>query len=389
MRDVLEDGVWWRFLDPNVSWVRLEAAYNLRPANNSQSEVLNTPPVSNIPKSILKAPPLDTANPTAAHAWLPVPASSSKLKAAAGTVSSTPSSPAQASSKGTIPRSSFNRFPPSSEELSEEELDPYFINFEASSKDLENLLQGSMERSNRRMISHYTSLSEDLMELGARYNAFSLSEQSLTLASAIEKIGQACDTTYMLTNNLSGELSATFAEPMRESAQFASVVRSVLKYRVLKRVQEELTKDELNKKRMILANLKDQEEQSARMGATLNNYAAPSTPRRSTSSTSRPSPDRREDDVASIDSDFPPTHGDVSPPSANQGAAETPSGHKKSTSGSFISSKIFGRISHAFQGVVDSDPVKTRQDSIGKTSEQVKQVCTSSRRFTCVLTAIA
>jgi sorting nexin-41/42 len=22
MREVLEDGVWWRFLDPNVSWVR-------------------------------------------------------------------------------------------------------------------------------------------------------------------------------------------------------------------------------------------------------------------------------------------------------------------------------------------------------------------------------
>src|SRR6201996_3722376 len=23
MQDVLEDGVWWKFLDPNVSWVRL------------------------------------------------------------------------------------------------------------------------------------------------------------------------------------------------------------------------------------------------------------------------------------------------------------------------------------------------------------------------------
>jgi hypothetical protein len=31
------------------------------------------------------------------------------------------------------------------------------------------------------------------MELGARYNGFSLSEQSPTVAAAIERIGQAAD----------------------------------------------------------------------------------------------------------------------------------------------------------------------------------------------------
>jgi hypothetical protein len=384
MREVLEDGVWWRFLDPNVSWVRLSGPctqFRQLVLTLCQNEVLNTPPVSNIPKNVLKAPPLDTSNPSTAHSYLPVPASSSRLKSSAGNMSSSvPTSPIRGNSSvvtATIPPSSFNRFPPSAAELTEEELDPYFINFESSSKDLENLLQGSMEKSNRRMLSHYASLSEDLMELGARFNAFSLSEQSPTLANAIEKTGQASDNTYMLTNNLSGDLSATFSEPMRESAQFAGVVRSVLRYRVMKRVQEEMTKDELDKKRALLASLKDQEEQSQRMGATLNNYGGPATPRRATSSATRSSPDRprHEDDVASIDSDFPPTHGDAPPPSANQGVPDPyGSNHKKSTSGNFISNKIFGRISHAFQGVVDSDPVKTRQDMIGKTSEQVKQV---------------
>jgi hypothetical protein len=281
----------------------------------------------------------------------------------------------------TIPPSHFNRFPPSTEQLTEEELDPYFVNFEASSKELEMLLQGSMERSNRRMVSHYSSLADDLAELGARYNAFSLSEQSPTLATAIEKIGQAADNTYMATGDMSQQLSATFAEPMRESAQFAGVVRSVLRYRVLKRVQEEMAKDELDKKRALLASLKDQEEQSQRMGATLTNYSGPGPNRarskRSGSEASTSSQDRlrHEDDRASIDSDFPPTHGESSPPSAKQGAPETPSAaHKKTTSGNFISNKIFGRLSHAFQGVVDSDPVKTRQDLIGRTSEQVKHV---------------
>lgn len=59
-----------------------------------QNEVLSSAPVATIPKQILKAPPLDTANPTQAHSYLPVPASSAKLKSASSTSSSgTPTSP--------------------------------------------------------------------------------------------------------------------------------------------------------------------------------------------------------------------------------------------------------------------------------------------------------
>ncbi|KAE9967236.1 hypothetical protein BLS_006509 [Venturia inaequalis] len=368
MKEVLEDGVWWRFLDPNASW----------------SEVMNAHPVTSIPKNILKASPLNPANSKPGHAFLPVPASSAKLRSSSGTnASGMPTSPPSNSgmpsaAAHTIPGAQLSRFPPSSQNLSEEALDPYFINFEASSKDLEGLLQGAMEKSNRRLLSHYGSLAEDLSELGARYNGFSLSEQSSTLASAIEKIGQAVDQTYIATSELSSQLSATFAEPMRESAQFAGIVRNVLRYRVLKRVQEEMTQDELIKKRALLAHLRDQEEQSQRMSATLSHYNASGRPGpRRTSNASRGSSEqpRREDDVASIDSDFPPTHGDAIPPSAPQAEPTSPpSAHKKTQSGSFISNKIFGRITHAFHGIADSDPVKTRQDMIGKTSEQVKQL---------------
>jgi hypothetical protein len=344
--------------------------------------VLNTPPVATIPKSVLKAPPLDTGNPTVAHSYLPVPSANAKLRSAGNSMPpGTPGGPSSAPSAETAPPTV--RFPTSSQNLSEEDLDPYFINFEASSKELELLLQGGMEKSNRRMLAHYSSLAEDLADLGARYNAFSLSEQSPALSTAVEKVGQAADNTYIATSQLSTQLSATFAEPMRESAQFAGVVRSVLRYRVLKRVQEEMARDELDKKRALLANLRDQEEQSQRMSATLSSYASPSTPKRTPTSPKRtpssptprtPDRGRRDDEVASIDSDFPSSHGDSPRPSANQGLPEVGSNHKKSTSASFLSNKIFGRISHAFQGVVDSDPIKTRQDLIGKTIEQVKNV---------------
>lgn len=348
--------------------------------------------MSNIPKNVLKAPPLDTANPTQAHSYLPIPSSSAKLKTAGGTSNSgTPTSPPKyaatpSSAAHTTPGPQvFGRFPPESKDLSEEELDPYFVNFEASSKELEALLQGSMEKVNRRTLSHLSAWGDDMAELGARFNAFSLSEQSASLASAIEKTGQAVDSTYIATAELSSSLSASFAEPMRESAQFAGVVRSVLRYRVLKRIQEEMTKDELEKKRNLLESLERSEAEAKRLEQHLSNSGHTNPPRaRSVSNSSQRSDQERrhEADTASIDSDFPPTHGEQ-PPSSSQGVPEPTSSpnspHKKSPSGNFVTSKIFGQISHAFRGMADVDPERTRRDQIGKTRESLVHVSNRSQ----------
>lgn len=354
----------------------------------SKNEVLRAPPVSNIPKQILKAPPLDTANPTQAHSYLPVPSSSAKLKSGGTTSSSgTPTAPSNfAAQPSTAAHTTpgpqiFGRFPPESKNLSEEELDPYFVSFETSSKELENLLQGSMEKVNKRTLSHLSALGEDLAELGAKFNQFSLSEQSQSLAGAIEKTGQAVDSTYIATAELSHSLSASFAEPMRESAQFAGVVRSVLRYRVMKRIQEEMTKDELQRKRALLESLEHSEAEAKRLEQHLSGtgYSQPARNRSVSNSSQRSSGhDRRaEEDTASIDSDFPPTHSEV--PSSSQGSPESsaisPTGaHKKSPSGNFVTNKLFGPITHAFRGMADVDPERTRRDQIGKTRESLHQL---------------
>ncbi|KAL4875091.1 hypothetical protein BJY04DRAFT_202701 [Aspergillus karnatakaensis] len=359
MKEVREDGVWWRFLDPNVSW----------------SEVLHSHPASSVPKNNLKAPPLDPANPTPAHAWLPIPSASAKLKNAPGT-GGTP----EAETPGP---EILGRFPPESRKLSEKELDPYFINFEASTRELELLLQGNMEKVNRRTLAHLSALSADLMELGARYNGFSLSEQSPTVATAIERVGQAADTSYIETEELSNALSANFAEPMRESAQFASVVRSVLRYRVLKRVQEDMTRDELAKKKTLLESLERSEAEAKRIEQYLNNRTSqpPTKPQRSLSTSSVTSSQGTEaesrpsgEDTASIDSDFPPTHADHPPARYSESGQTSPPAHRKTSSGTFVANKIFGRISHAVHGFVDVDPERTRRDHIGKTKESLVQL---------------
>jgi hypothetical protein len=275
----------------------------------------------------------------------------------------------------------FSRFPPESSSLSEQDLDPYFTSFEASIKELEALLTGPMEKVNRRTLSHLSSLAADLSELGAKYNAFALSDQAPSLGPTIERIGQAADSSYIATEELSASLGASFAEPMRENAQFAGVVRGVLRYRVLKRIQQDMTTDELNKKRALLDQLERSEAEARRIDQYLTSSQQLPPPRRSASMREPPTQQRRDanqEDTASIDSDFPPTHGDFSSaPSAKIGAPERSSpspNHKKAASGNSITNKIFGPIRHAVQGVVDVDPERTRRDTIGKTRESIGQL---------------
>ncbi|KAG5984298.1 Sorting nexin, cytoplasm-to-vacuole targeting pathway/endosomal sorting [Claviceps digitariae] len=360
MEAVRDDGVWWRFLDPNASW----------------SEVLHSHPIASIPKSILKAPPLDTANPSLAHNFLPVPSTSAKLKTSAGHSYDIHPPPTQTRSHV------IGRFPPDSNVYSEHDLDPYFVSYEASAKELEQLLNGPMERVNRRTLSHLSALATDLCELGSRFNAFALSEQAPSLGPAIERVGQAADLSYIATEELAGSLGASFAEPMRENAQFAGVVKSVLRYRVLKRVQQDLTTEELAKKRDLLEQLEQSEAEARRIEQYLSTSQQLSPPpKRSTSlreSSSQHRRDAGQDDTESIDSDFPPNHGDnsSSTPSVNQGLPDRSASisHKKAPSSNSITNKIFGPLRHAIQGVADVDPERTRRDTIGKTRESIGQL---------------
>jgi hypothetical protein len=336
-----------------------------------KNEVVHAHPIASIPKSVLKAPPLDMGNPTPAHSYLPVPSSNAKLKPATSVNHSISSL-----THDSGPRA-LNRFPADSRNLSEQELDPYFIAFEASTKDLESLLMGPMEKLNRRTLSHLSSLATDLCELGSRFNAFALSEQAPSLGPAIERVGQAADCSYIATAELSSSLGANFAEPMRENAQFAGVVRNVLRYRVLKRVQQEMTNEELNKKRALLDQLERSEAEARRIDQYLSGNHLQTPPRRSTSQREAPAQQRdvNQDDTESIDSDFPSTQ---SAPSAKQGVPErntsSVSTHRKLPSGNSITNKIFGPIRHAIQGVADVDPEKSRRDLIGKTRESINQL---------------
>lgn len=350
---------------------------------------MTSPPVSLVPKQRLQAPPLDPANPTAAHAWLPIPAASAKLKTSGSSSSGTPVSPPGSSAypstaAHTAPGPQvFGRFPPNPEQLNEPDLDPYFLNFEAATKETEILMSGSIDKTNRRLIEHLSKYAAEHEKLGARFNAFALSESNPTVAAALEKVGQAVDTTFLVTEEMAMNLGANFAEPMREGTQFAGAVSKNLGYRTQKRVQLEMTKDELEKNRNLLESLERSEAEAKRIDAYLTQSQTISPPRRSTSNASaKNTPQRRDgsEETESVDSDFPPTHGTGSspPPSADQGQPDgsnmSSSTHRKTQSGNFITNKVFGGFRHAINGFADVDPERSRRDQIGKTREKLGQL---------------
>lgn len=309
MAEIRHHPVFHRFLDPNSSW----------------SEVLNTPPVSNLPKNILKAPPLDPASESTAHSYLPVPSSSAKLK---GVVS-----------------------------------DTTFDEAEQNAKEYEAVIVGGLEKVNRRIIKRYSDMASDYSELGAKFNGFSLEEDE-NLANAIEKIGQAVDNSYISTEALVTSLSESFSEPLGESAQFAAVVRQVLKYRRQKALQKELTADTLAHKKHTLETLERQEQEAQRINQYLQRDLGDvaqqqQQPHHATTEENTATGDEEQSTTTGGEESFPPTHA--------EGAAKT----KKS--GVF---KIpgFGKLNHAIHGFMDVDPEATRRSNIGKTREQISQL---------------
>ncbi|CCX34523.1 hypothetical protein FPQ18DRAFT_373020 [Pyronema domesticum] len=349
MTEIRYDSVFQRFLDPNASW----------------SEVLSSPPIINIPKQHLRAPPLNPSEPTAAHAYLPIPSASAKLRPSHND-----------SPSGQLP-GNLGRLPPPNHNLAESELDPYFNAYEASTRQYEALLTGSVERVNRRILKRLHELCIDYHELGGRYNAWSLGEnQSQDLNSAIEKVGKAVDDTCIRTAELARALDSGFAEPLRESAQFAGVVQKVLRYRVLKRIQEDQTRGLLAEKRQLLDSLEKSEAEARRIEAALHD-------------------DSRDPDIESLDSDtndssgpFPPNHAEPAQQQRRNSTTSKPavggmggqSGHRKSSSYAAPSSsgnifaRGFGKLGYAIHGVVDVDPERTRRDNIGKTKELLVQL---------------
>ncbi|KAF9054582.1 hypothetical protein BJ165DRAFT_1523096 [Panaeolus papilionaceus] len=296
--------VFHRFLDGEVSW----------------TEVLNSPPLSLLPKNILKAPshnPTDQ-NASPAYAALPNPSAAHPL-----------------------------RHP-----------DQRFLDSEAFTVKFANHVSGPMEKVTRRVVKRWSDYAQDHADLGAALNGFSLNEPN-TLSGAIEKTGQAIDTTYMSTTKLLQDVEQNWAEPLHEYSQFASIIKKLLAYRHQKHVQYEMTQDALESKREQLEEFEKSEREARRLEEALsrgraNGLSPPTSPG---PTQTEHQPDAHEPPTS--DSAYLPPH-----PGPN------PARRRMKTPGM----GFLNALSYTLHGMMDVDPETARRNGISKTRENISQL---------------
>lgn len=303
------DSVFTRFLDSRNSW----------------HEIKSAPPVSNLPKSNLAAPPEYPADANAPLSYkaMPVPTVVRKLH--------TPNT--------------------------------RFQDSEAFTSRFESMMANHVELAERRLVRRWHDLSADYAELGALFNAQSLSE-SPHIAPAVERVGQAADATYMSYNDMLGSWEARVSEVVHEYTQYAKILQGILRWRHLKHQQLEIAQDDLTNKKQQLADLEHIEAEYARLssameigGRGLSTRPPPAPMQHSVYGRAAEEEDEEQDEEAGVGA--APVSSAPPPPAATLPPPRT--GRRG----------MLSSLSQTLQNVMDMDPDKTRQSTISRLREEV------------------
>lgn len=330
------DHVFHRFLEPDTQW----------------SEVLHSAPLIHLPKNPLTASPGTATNPASNASSTPplaVPSSSQTLK----------------------------------------NPDPRFVECEAFTNRFATHMSGPMDKSQKKLIRKLADLANDYAELGALYNGFSLNESG-NLAAAIEKVGQAIDSSYMSTGSAVTSLEADVGEPLQEYEMFGTAIKSVLKYRHLKHVQVEQTAETLEHKRVTLEGLERAESEARRIEESLKRATGGAASAAAPAPVAEPIVPPTEQESETQDGESrtsTPTAGQVGPSQPASGTASPAAGRhtygagggRAGTSSPSLpgnlrrgsGSKLLNALSHTIHGMMDVDPEATRRSNIGKTKDAI------------------
>ncbi|TIB88774.1 hypothetical protein E3Q06_00843 [Wallemia mellicola] len=300
-----------KFLSPEISW----------------KHVLASPPISTLPRNPLHVSSNDPTNDSnvAAYASLPTPSPSQPL-----------------------------RHP-----------DQRFLDSEMFTAKFAQHFESSLERVDKRTTKRWSTVANDYAELGAAFNGFSLTESDLSVA--LEKVGQAVDSTYISTNTMLQNWEKDFSEPLHIYSQFAGIIKKLLEYRHQKHAQYEMLIDALDAKRSTLEELERAEQEASRLDEALSRGLS------STKMLDRPNEEEEATNGAEAPSDSePPAEAETDAeadqlPSQSIITSSPPKIRRYKSNMSFL-----GAISHTLHGIMDVDPEATRRNSIGKTRESIQ-----------------
>ncbi|KAJ2857233.1 Sorting nexin, cytoplasm-to-vacuole targeting pathway/endosomal sorting [Coemansia erecta] len=237
--------VFHRFLENGVSW----------------TEVLHSPIITGLPKTPLHSSPSKAPGSSIAD----------------GSSLQMPKIAATNSFAGDVPV-------PSSALAPIKNIESRWMDCELFTSKFINQFSGIIEKHQARVYRKLGELSTDYAELGAALNGFSLLESPESLAAAVEKVGQAVDSSYIEINQLLSQMEAEVGEPIHEYTQYALIIKQVLRFRLLKNLQMDGVQDALIRQRGKLEGLLQADDEAKRLAQALESSVA------SNSSTARATP---------------------------------------------------------------------------------------------------
>lgn len=230
-----------QFLDGRMTWAEISASS----------------PLSRLPRSNLRAPTHDVARVGAAA--LPPNAAEADLDDAVA-FRQAAAAAAEAAAYDALPT------PPASTTLRNP--NKHFQEAESFTDSFTSHLGGTVEKVNRRLHKRWQESAADAAELGAVLNAFSLTESG-SLAVALERCGQASDTSYVATGEMLQVWQEGFSEPLHEYAQYGTILQQLLAWRHRKHAQVEAVSTGLESRRAQLEQLEAVDAHTGRLTGAL------------------------------------------------------------------------------------------------------------------------
>jgi sorting nexin-4 len=204
----------------------------------------------------------------------------------------------------------------------------------------------------------YIELANDYAELGAVYNGFSLNETG-AVANAIEKVGQAVDASYTETGQMVTSLEGEFAEPIQEHAQFAQIIKQVLKFRHMKHAQVELIENSLNSKKENLDSLLRMENEARRLEEAMTRERTIGSNAINVDEMNNPEGEEQEE----IDNPYRV----ATPPMTNGTSGPVARTNNNNWGGGPM--KVISAVGHTLQNIIDVNPEATRRNQIGMSKD--------------------
>ncbi|KDE05341.1 hypothetical protein MVLG_04256 [Microbotryum lychnidis-dioicae p1A1 Lamole] len=308
------DRIFRKFLDPEWPW----------------NDVLHSPPVTQVSKNPLRTSASDPTNAEslALFSTLPLPSTSASLH----------------------------------------NPDQRFLDSEAFTNKFSNHLAGTMEKVNRRLMKRWNEAAGDWADMGGGMNGFALrmgEDGSGGLDDATERVGMAVDGYTSATNTMLQAWERDFTEPLSEYTQFSAIIKQLLKYRHLKHVQYETTREVLENKRGALEELERSEVEAQRLEKALERI--------------------RLGGDANLTTTGGATGSRLLSGEGGEGEAVNVIPPPVTTIPRKASTGLLGALSHTLSGIVDNDPEATRRNNITRTRESIAQLDAGIKALTADL----